>query len=132
VSGSDICGFFSLLSENPIVDPLRAFLLLLCTGKCREVRLFLGKSRAGIGHSVYTRSENALADFVAPVCRKQRPRTPTSGVPLWVNSQRSSHLETFREIVRVRFLFRGSMRCRVEIKGENELLNWTLRVVTRQ
>jgi hypothetical protein len=26
------------------------------------VRLFLGKSRAGIGHSVYTRSENALAD----------------------------------------------------------------------
>jgi hypothetical protein len=39
----------------------RAFSLLLCTGKCREVRLFLGKSRAGIGHSVYTRSENALA-----------------------------------------------------------------------
>jgi hypothetical protein len=60
VSGSDICGFFSLLSENPIVDPLRAFLLLLCTGKCREVRLFLEKSRVGIGHSVYTGSENAL------------------------------------------------------------------------
>src|SRR5271168_3323222 len=39
----------------------RAFSLLLCTGECGEVRLFLRKSRVGIGCSVCTRSENALA-----------------------------------------------------------------------
>jgi hypothetical protein len=38
----------------------RAFSLLLCTGKCSEVRLFLRKSRDGIGCVVYTRSENAV------------------------------------------------------------------------
>jgi hypothetical protein len=52
--------------------------LLLCTGKCSEVRLyfhpseptpsslgdpFLGKSRDGIGCFVYPRSENALASL---------------------------------------------------------------------
>ena len=40
----------------------RAFLLLLCTGYCTEMWLFLRKSRTGIGHFVYTRSENALAE----------------------------------------------------------------------
>jgi hypothetical protein len=39
----------------------RAFSLLLSTGKRGEVRLFLRKSRVGIGCSVCTRSENALA-----------------------------------------------------------------------
>jgi hypothetical protein len=39
---------------------VRAFSLLLCTGKCSEVRLFLRKSRAEAGCPVYTRSENAL------------------------------------------------------------------------
>jgi hypothetical protein len=39
----------------------RAFSLLLCTAKRREVRLFLRKSHVGSGCSVYTRSENALA-----------------------------------------------------------------------
>ena len=37
-----------------------AFSLLLCIGECSEVRLFLRKSRAGIGCFVYTRSENAV------------------------------------------------------------------------
>ena len=43
------------------IRPLRAFSLLLCTVKPREVRLFLRKSHVGSGCSVYTRSENALA-----------------------------------------------------------------------
>jgi hypothetical protein len=43
---------------------LRAFSLLLCTGKRREVRLFLRKSHVGSGCSVCTRSENAIAQGV--------------------------------------------------------------------
>jgi hypothetical protein len=39
----------------------RAFSLLLCTGGCGEVRLFLRKSRHGSRYSVSTRSENAVA-----------------------------------------------------------------------
>src|SRR5271155_1603759 len=38
----------------------RAFSLLLCTGKRREVWLFLRKSHVGSGCSVCTRSETAL------------------------------------------------------------------------
>src|SRR5271168_1832874 len=41
---------------------LRAFSLLLCTGKSGEVRLFLRKSRDGSGCSVNTRSETAVVD----------------------------------------------------------------------
>jgi hypothetical protein len=44
---------------------IRALSLLLCTGEGSEVRLFLRKSRAGIGHSLYTRSENALEKILA-------------------------------------------------------------------
>jgi hypothetical protein len=39
----------------------RAFSLLLGTGERSEVRLFLRKSRDVTGHSVNTKSENALA-----------------------------------------------------------------------
>src|SRR5271156_3951904 len=39
---------------------LEHFHFLLCTGECGEVRLFLRKSRVGMGCSVCTRSENAL------------------------------------------------------------------------
>ena len=42
---------------------IRAFSLLLCTVKRREVRLFLRKSHVGSGCSVCTRSENALVAF---------------------------------------------------------------------
>ena len=43
-----------------LVGAPRAFSLLLCTGKRREVWLFLRKSHVGSGCSVCTRSENAL------------------------------------------------------------------------
>ena len=46
--------------EQLLEAALRAFSLLLCTVKRREVRLFLRKSHVGSGSSVYTRSENAL------------------------------------------------------------------------
>jgi len=54
--------FFRFRGETIAVTdaPFRAFSLLLCTGKCSEVRLFLRKSRAEAGCPVYTRSENAL------------------------------------------------------------------------
>jgi hypothetical protein len=58
----------------------RAFSLLLCTAKRREVRLFLRKSHVGSGYSVYIRSENALAQ--APLASKgacDQPRTRRLG-----------------------------------------------------
>ena len=58
----------------------RAFSLLLCTVKRREVRLFLRKSHVGSGCSVYTKSENALAR--APPASKgacDQPRTRRLG-----------------------------------------------------
>jgi hypothetical protein len=54
--------------------------LLLCTGKSREVRLFLGKSRVGIGHSVYTRSENALSGEGCGL-RRLRKKCPFEAKP---------------------------------------------------
>ena len=51
-----------LLAERLYHARFRAFSLLLCTVKRREVRLFLRKSHVGSGCSVYTRSENALAE----------------------------------------------------------------------
>jgi hypothetical protein len=39
----------------------KAFSFLLCTGECGEAWPFLRKGRDGIGNSVNTRSENALA-----------------------------------------------------------------------
>ena len=48
--------------ERPAAS--RAFSLLLCSGERREVRLFLRKSRDGIGHSVSTKRENALVPAV--------------------------------------------------------------------
>lgn len=58
----------------------RAFSLLLCTVKRREVRLFLRNSHVGSGCSVYTRSENALAQ--APLASRgacNQPRTKRLG-----------------------------------------------------
>jgi len=52
-----------LRPSSRLVTRVRAFSLLLCTGKSREVRLFLRKSRAKRGCPVGTRSENALADL---------------------------------------------------------------------
>ena len=58
----------------------RAFSLLRCTVKRREVRLFLRKSHLRSGCSVYTRSENALAQ--APLASRgacDQPRTRRLG-----------------------------------------------------
>jgi hypothetical protein len=49
----------------------KAFSLLLCTVKRREVRLFLGKSHVGSGRSVCTRSENASPSTGAAPHRAQ-------------------------------------------------------------
>jgi hypothetical protein len=81
--------------------------LLLCAGERSEVRLFLRKSRDGIGHSVYTESENALAcrhladesifAIALKCCDRLRAAilyTPSrkdrvSGTPVWTEWPRS-------------------------------------------
>ena len=66
-------------------SPARAFSLLLCTGECGEVRLFLRKSRVGIGCSVCTRSENALAARLSArdMPRRKRGRAGPQGAGRW-------------------------------------------------
>jgi hypothetical protein len=70
----------------------RVFSLLLCTGKRREVRLFLRKSHVGSGCSVCTRSENALAEGLKP---ESDPQPATSAHARKAkNSAGTHHLPT--------------------------------------